>query len=65
MQRNRNSRPEVCCKKGVLRNFAKFIGKHLCQSLFLQNFANFCEISKNAFYYRTPQVAASARNKCV
>ena len=22
------------CKKGVLRNFAKFTGKHLCQSLF-------------------------------
>ena len=26
--------PEVFCKKGVLRNFAKFTGKHLCQSLF-------------------------------
>ena len=25
---------EVFCKKGVLRNFAKFIGKHMCQSLF-------------------------------
>ena len=23
------------CRKGVLRNFAKFTGKHLCQSLFL------------------------------
>ena len=29
----RSSRPEVFCK-GVLRNFAKFTGKHLCQSLF-------------------------------
>ena len=29
----RSSRPKVFCKKGVLRNFAKFIGKHLCQSL--------------------------------
>ena len=29
----RNSRPEVFCKKGVLRNFSKFAGKHLCQSL--------------------------------
>ena len=49
----RSSRPEVFCKKGVLRNFAKFIGKHLCQSLlfnkvkrlwhrcFTVNFANF------------------------
>ena len=25
--------PEVFCKKGVLRNFAKFTVKHLCQSL--------------------------------
>ena len=30
----RSSRPEVFCKKVVLRNFAKFKGKHLCQSLF-------------------------------
>ena len=30
----RSSRPEVFCKKGVLRNFPKFTGKHLCQSLF-------------------------------
>ena len=29
-----SSRPEMFCKKGVLRNFAKFTGKHLCQSLF-------------------------------
>ena len=29
----RSGRPEVFCKKGVLRNFAKFTGKHLCQSL--------------------------------
>ena len=27
-------RPEVFCKKGVLRNLVKFTGKHLCQSLF-------------------------------
>ena len=26
--------PEVFCKKGVLRNFSKFPGKDLCQSLF-------------------------------
>ena len=25
--------PEVFCKKSVLRNFTKFTGKHLCQSL--------------------------------
>ena len=28
---SRSSRPEVFCKEGVLRNFAKFTGKHLCQ----------------------------------
>ena len=27
--------PEVFCKKGVHENFAKFTGKHQCQSLFL------------------------------
>ena len=31
----RSSRPEVFCRKGVLRNFSKFTEKHLCQSLFL------------------------------
>ena len=31
--------PEVLCKKGVLRNFAKFTGKHLCQSLFFNKVA--------------------------
>ena len=30
----RSSRSKVFCKKGVLTNFAKFTGKHLCQSLF-------------------------------
>ena len=31
----RSSHPEVFCKKDVLRNFPKFSGKHLRQSLFL------------------------------
>ena len=30
----RNSLPEVFCRKGALRNFSKFTGKHLCQSLY-------------------------------
>ena len=49
-------------KKGVLRNFAKFTGKHLCQSLFFNKVAGFkeslaqlfscefCELSKNNFF---------------
>ena len=34
-----SSRPEVFCRKGVLSNFAKFTGKHLCQSLFFNKVA--------------------------
>ena len=35
----RSSRPEVFCKKVVLRNFAKFTGIHLCQSRFFNKVA--------------------------
>ena len=31
----RSSRPEKFCKKGAPENFAKFTGKHLCPSFFL------------------------------
>ena len=44
-------------KKGVLRNFTKFTGKGLCQSLsfkkatMAQEFScEFCDISKNTFF---------------
>ena len=30
----RSSHPDMFCERGVLRNFAKFTGKHLCQSLY-------------------------------
>ena len=32
---SRSIHPEVFCQKDVLRNFAKFTGKHLCQNHFL------------------------------
>ena len=35
----RSSRPEVFCKKGVLRNFSKLTEKHLCQSFFFNKVA--------------------------
>ena len=35
----RTSRPEVFCKKVALRNFSKFIGKRLSQSLLLNKVA--------------------------
>ena len=74
----RSSRPEVFCEKGVFRNFAKFTGKHLCQSLFFKAynfikketlaqvfFCEFCRISKNTFFYRTLPVAASVSRNIV
>ena len=36
---NRNSRLEVFFKKGALKNFSKFTGKHLCRSLFFNKVA--------------------------
>ena len=64
--RVRSSRQELFCKKGVLRNFAKFTEKCLCQSLFFKKeilaqafYCEFCEIFKNFLSYRTPLVAAS------
>ena len=35
----RSSHPGVLCKKSVLRNFAKFTGKHFCQSLYFNKVA--------------------------
>ena len=75
----RNSCPEVFCKKRVLRIFAKFTGKHLCQRRFFcrphacnfikkeimtQVFScQFCEVAKNTFSYSTPPPAAFILNK--
>ena len=66
----RSSRPKVFCKKAVLRDFAKFTRKHLCQSLFLKKFIKketlaqvfsleFYEISRNTVFSRTHQVTPS------
>ena len=37
---DRSSYPKKFCKKSVLKNFAKFKGKHLCRSLFLNKVAD-------------------------
>ena len=54
-------------KKSVVKNFAKFTGKHLHQSHFIKKetlaqvfSCEFYKIFKNTFFYRTPPVAASA-----
>ena len=39
LQHIRNSSPEVLCKKGVLKDFLKFTGKHLCLTLFFNKVA--------------------------
>ena len=56
------------CKKGVLRNFAKFTGKQACNFIKKETLAQmfsceFCEISKNTFFHRTPLVAASLKSQ--
>ena len=53
----RSSRPGLFCKRGILKNFAKFTGKRLCQRLkkkkesLAQVFSfDFCEISENTIF---------------
>ena len=49
----RSSRPEVFCKKVVLGNFAKFTGKHLCQSHFFNKVAGTaCNFIKKRLWHR-------------
>ena len=45
-----SSRQEVFCEKGVLRNFTKFAGKYLCQSLFFNKVAGLRPQAKLAFF---------------
>ena len=54
IKRNRSSRPEVFCKKGVLINFIKFTGKHLCQSLIFNKVAGlrFATLLKKILWHR-------------
>ena len=77
----RSSHSEVFCKRSVFKNFAKFTGKHQCQSLFFNKVAGrnfikketlaqvftceFFEIFKNAFLCRPSPVAASVWKVCI
>ena len=60
IRKNRSSRPEVFCKKGVLSNFTKFTGKQLCQSLFFNKVAGLKRLWHRCFpvnfvkFLRTP-----------
>ena len=45
------------CKKCVLRNFAKFTGKRLCQSLFLNKVAGLVSVVSNILFKKSgPEV---------
>ena len=75
LSRFRSSHRGFSVKKGVLRNFAKLTGKHLCQSLFfnkveglrpatllkkrLWHRCEFCAISRNTFSTEHLQTTAS------
>ena len=56
--KDKSSHKRCSVGEGVLRNFTKLTGKHLCQSLFFNRketlaevfYCEFCEISKNTFF---------------
>ena len=61
-QQLRSSHQRCSLRKGVLRNFPKFTGKHLCQRLFsnkVAGLAKFCEMSKNTFFTEHIRTTAS------
>ena len=70
---SRSSHPRYSIRKGVLKNFAKLTGKHLCQSLFFNKVkketlsqvfsCEFCEISKNTFFTEHLWATASKATK--
>ena len=51
---NRSSQQRCSVKKGVLRNFTKFTGKHLCQCLFFNKVAGLrpASLLKKRFWHR-------------
>ena len=73
-QKRRSSHRRCSVRKGILRNFAKFTGKHLCQSLCFNKVVGlrpatllkkgsdrFCEISKITFFTKHLQATASEK----
>ena len=61
LQKYRSCRLEVFCRKGVFRNFEKFTGKHLCQSLLFNKVAGLRTVTllKKRFWYRCFSVNCS------
>ena len=63
----RSSRPDVLCQKGVLRHFAKFTGKHLCQGLFFNKVAGGATVEMEIFVLlaETFQFSKFQENKAI
>ena len=55
----RSSHQRCFIKKGILKNFAKFIGKHLCQSLYFNKVIGLRPIFKNTFFTKHLRPTAS------
>ena len=52
----RSSRAQMFFKTALIKNFAIFLGKHLCWSLIYFVFSSeYCKILKASFFYRTSQ----------
>ena len=51
---DRSNHSELLCLKGIPKNFAKFTGKHLCQSLFFNKVAGLrtAILFKKRIWYR-------------
>ena len=47
----RRSRPDVFCRKGVLKNVAIFTGNHLCQSIFFNKVAGLFVCNTSGGYF--------------
>ena len=50
---------KMFCKKYFLRNFAKFTGKHLCQSLFFNKVAGSAKFLRTTFLTERLRATAS------
>ena len=63
----RSSRLDVLCQKGVLRHFAKFTGKHLCQGLFFNKVAGGATVEMEIFVLlaETFQFSKFQENKAI
>ena len=75
-QRSSVKKLQVFSKIGILKNFAEFIWKHLCQSSFFNKVAGLrlkalaqmffyepWKMFKNTYFYRTPLVAVSVNTR--